>query len=61
MPLTMEQKVDLLWDKLAISELMNAFGRALDLQDWDLYRSCLCDSLVIDFQRLTGAAPGPRR
>ena len=57
MPLSMEQKVDLLWDKLAISEVMNAFGRALDLHDWALYESCLCPEFDVDFERLTGRAP----
>ncbi len=57
MPLTLEKKVDLLWDKLAISELMNAFGRALDLHDWELYERCMCDSFEVDFERLTGFAP----
>jgi hypothetical protein len=57
MPLTRDQKVDLLWDKLAIAELMNSFGRALDLHDWALYERCFCDPLEVDFQRLTGRAP----
>lgn len=57
MTLTLEKKVNLLWDKLAISELMNAFGRSLDLHDWALYRQCFLDEFEVDFQRLTGFAP----
>ncbi|MEO0996867.1 MAG: nuclear transport factor 2 family protein [Pseudomonadota bacterium] len=57
MPLTLEKKVDLLWDKLAIGELMHAFGRALDTHDWALYRRCLADTLRVDFSQLTGFAP----
>ncbi|MCB1844694.1 MAG: nuclear transport factor 2 family protein [Halioglobus sp.] len=57
MPLTLEQKVELLWDKLAVSELMHAFGRALDLHDWVLYERCLCAELEVDFKRLTGFEP----
>ena len=57
MPLTLEKKVDLLWDKLAITELMLSFGRALDLHDWELYKSTLSDPLIVDFSRLTGREP----
>ncbi len=57
MPLTAEMKVELLWDKHAIAELMLQFGRALDRKDWASYRSCLADRLEVDFQKLTGFAP----
>ncbi len=57
MPLTLEKKVELLWDKLAITDLMHAFGRGLDLHDWALYQSTLCDELTVDFSRLTGNPP----
>lgn len=57
MPLSLEQKVDLLWDKLAISEVMNTFGRALDSHDWGLYECCLCEEFEVDFERLTGSPP----
>tara|TARA_R110002110_G_scaffold413729_1_gene641558 strand:+ start:39674 stop:40222 length:549 start_codon:yes stop_codon:yes gene_type:complete len=57
MPLTREMKIDLMWDKMAINDLMNSFGRALDLHDWEAYERCFCDSLEVDFQRLTGHEP----
>jgi tRNA U34 5-methylaminomethyl-2-thiouridine-forming methyltransferase MnmC len=57
MPLTLERKVELLWDKLAVSDLMLAFGRGLDTADWELYASCFADSFIVDFEQLTSLPP----
>lgn len=51
------RKLQLLWDKLAIDQLMLQFGRALDLHDWDAYRACFVDELEVDFGDLTGQPP----
>ncbi len=37
------QRVQILWDRQEISDVMPRFGRALDLHDWDLYASTLDD------------------
>ncbi len=37
------QRVQILWDRQEISDVMLRFGRALDLHDWDLYASTLDD------------------
>ena len=52
--LTLEQKVDSLWNKAKIEKVMLNFGRALDLGDWKLYRSTFADRIHVDFERLTG-------
>jgi hypothetical protein len=52
--LTLEQKIEALWTRSEIEKVMLNFGRALDLGDWPLYRSCLADRLQVDFERLTG-------
>ncbi len=43
-----------LWEKDQLKNLILDFGWALDSGDWDLYRSCLHDRVLIDFERLTG-------
>jgi SnoaL-like domain len=52
--LTTEQKIDILWTRSEIERVMLNFGRALDLGDWTLYRSCFADRFQVDFERLTG-------
>ena len=49
-----EQMLEALWAKSQIEQVMLNFGRALDLGDWRLYRSCFTDQIRVDFQRLTG-------
>lgn len=48
------EKLAILWDERAITQVMLRFGRALDLGDWPAYRSCFTDPVSIDFKRLTG-------
>lgn len=43
-----------LLDERAITGVILRFGRSLDLGDWPGYRSCFTDSMLIDFERLTG-------
>lgn len=52
--LTSEEKLDILWNRAEIERVMLNFGRALDLGDWPLYRSCFTDQIDVDFERLTG-------
>jgi hypothetical protein len=52
--LSLEQKIDILWARAEIEKVMLNFGRALDLGDWKLYRSCFADRIQVDFERLTG-------
>lgn len=52
--MTHEEKIAILWERGAIETVMLNFGRALDLGDWTLYRSCFADRIRIDFERLTG-------
>jgi hypothetical protein len=51
------RKLELLWDKLAVEDVMLRFGRALDLHDWAMYRETLLDEIEVDFQSLTGQPP----
>lgn len=51
------RRLQLLWDKLAIDQLMLRFGRALDLHDWEAYRACFADRVEIDFGDLLGRGP----
>lgn len=51
------RKLQLLWDKLAIDQLMLQFGRALDMHDWVAYRACFADEVEVDFGDLTGRPP----
>ncbi len=37
-----------------IYDTMNQFSVALDTNDWDLYRSCLADILVVDYKDAIG-------
>ena len=52
--LSLEQKIDILWNRAEIEKVMLNFGRALDLGDWKLYRSTFADRIQVDFERLTG-------
>jgi SnoaL-like domain len=48
------QMIETLWTRSEIERVMLNFGRALDLGDWKLYRSCFPDRLQVNFERLTG-------
>lgn len=50
-------RVQVLWDRQEISDVMLRFGRGLDLHDWDLYASTLHDPFEVDFFDLTGRPP----
>jgi SnoaL-like domain len=51
------RRIQLLWDRQEISDVMLRFGRGLDLHDWTLYASTLTDPFEVDFHDLTGRAP----
>ena len=49
-----EQMIETLWTRAEIERVMLNFGRALDVGDWKLYRSCFADRFKVNFERLTG-------
>jgi len=51
---TQAQMIETLWTRAEIERVMLNFGRALDLGDWKLYRSCFADRFQVNFERLTG-------
>ena len=51
---TQAQMIETLWTRSEIERVMLNFGRALDLGDWKLYRSCFADRFRVNFERLTG-------
>jgi len=53
-PLSHQQMIEALWTRSEIEQVMLNFGRALDLGDWPLYRSCFADRFRVNFERLTG-------
>jgi len=48
------EMIEALWTRSEIERVMLNFGRALDLGDWPLYRSCFVDRFRVNFERLTG-------
>jgi len=52
--LSHEQMIEALWTRSEIEQVMLDFGRALDLGEWPLYRSCFADRFRVNFERLTG-------
>ncbi len=40
-----------------IRTTIHRYGRSLDLKDWDLFRSCVAETYLLDFTRLTGMPP----
>ena len=44
-------RVQVLWDRQEISDVMLRFGRGLDLHDWDLYAATLHDPFEVAAQR----------
>jgi hypothetical protein len=51
---TPERKIEELWARAEVERVMLNFGRALDIGDWMLYRSCFADRFQVNFERLTG-------
>ena len=46
-------------DRLEIQSLLAKYARAVDTQDWDLWRSLFTDDAVVDYSS-AGAVAGPR-
>ncbi len=46
-----------LQERAAISDTILQFARALDLQDWDLCRSCFMDEIETDYADFRGQPP----
>src|SRR5258708_14017023 len=51
---THAQMIETLWTRAEMERVMLNFGRALDVGDWKLYRSCFADRFQVNFERLTG-------
>ncbi|MEP7200368.1 MAG: nuclear transport factor 2 family protein, partial [Chloroflexota bacterium] len=47
----------LLADRAAIGDVIIRFARALDMQDWELCRSCFADDVAQDYSDLRGTPP----
>ena len=45
-----------LCDKVEIQELLSKYARAVDTNDWDLWRSLFTDDAAIDYTALGGIA-----
>ena len=45
-------------DRLAISDFLTAYARAVDTKDWDLFRSLFTDDAQIDYTSSGGIAGG---
>ena len=41
-------------DRLAISDFLTTYARAVDTKDWELYRSCFTDDADIDYTSAGG-------
>ena len=54
----MNDLVNSITDKLAIIELFNQFGMAIDLRDWDSFRSLFADSVQFDYRITTSFLSG---
>ena len=48
----MTDLINPLADKLAIIQLLNQFGMAIDLRDWDSFRALFTDSVVFDYSSI---------
>jgi ketosteroid isomerase-like protein len=44
-------------DRAEITDVVIRFARAMDIQDWELLRSCLAEHLDVDYSALRGDPP----
>ncbi|MQY20952.1 nuclear transport factor 2 family protein [Nocardia macrotermitis] len=47
-------------DQLEITALLNTYARAVDSQDWELWRSVFTEDARIDYSSAPGGTAGPR-
>ena len=52
-----ERSLSELGDRTAVSDVILAFARALDMKDWDGCRRCFLDEIEIDYSDLRGEPP----
>ena len=57
-PVTGDAALQLLLDRAAISDVVNAYATGLDRRDWALYRSIFSDEIEMDFASV-GLRTGP--
>ena len=48
----MTDLINPLADKLAIVQLLNQFGMAIDLRDWDSFRALFAESVIFDYSSI---------
>jgi hypothetical protein len=54
--MTPEERLQLLADRAAISDVVHRYATALDTRDWDLYRSIFTDEIEMNYSS-TGGQP----
>jgi len=54
-----DARLQQLWDQQQIRDLMMNFGYALDVKNYDLYRSCYMSEFEVEFSSLTDSEPAP--
>ena len=52
--MNIEKKMKLLIDKEAIRDVVLHYALALDMRDWELYRSCFAEEIEMDFSASIG-------
>ncbi len=53
----LQERVQMLEDRAAISDVVVRFSYGLDRADWELYGSTLADEVFVDFKESTGMEP----
>jgi 3-phenylpropionate/cinnamic acid dioxygenase small subunit len=53
----MEDKLQLLLDRAAISDVQLRYATGLDMRDWATFRSCFADEIEVDFTSVFGGSP----
>jgi hypothetical protein len=60
-PLTEQTNVQLLLDRMAITELVQCYATGIDTRDWALFRSIFTDEIAVWLGSATSGAPALRR
>ncbi|MEW2165330.1 nuclear transport factor 2 family protein [Streptomyces sp. NPDC007084] len=52
--MTLDEKINALWDEKQVEKSILRAGHALDTDDWATFRSCFTETVLADFRRATG-------
>lgn len=52
-----EARLQEMLDRQAISDTVIRYATGIDMRQWDVYRSCFCDRVDIDFTSFSGGRP----